>query len=466
MVEQGITTVVAGNCGFSPAPVNQTSKELFHQHADTLIDQPLSFDWDTMGEFLDYLEMTSGLLFNTVQQVGHCALHLLTASDYTRRPYPDELSNMVRMAAQALDEGAGGLSLGLMYPPGIFSSREDLLPLVQVAAERGRMLSVHMRALSKYSGSYPVIPFFGRPHNLRALDEILSIGLATGVRLQISHLIFAGRKSWPTAEKAVRMIENAKAGGLEVMFDIYPHFCGNSYLTVFLPAWFAKNLDANLHTPAAIRRLRLELKLARRLVGFNMADIQIMQAGFPGGEKFNALNLVEIADMEGTDPVGAMLSIIEKSNGKALQLTYGYSGDGNHEKLIEDLMAHELCLYETDTILKSTGFANPASYGAFPRILGRFVRDKNILSLNQAVSKMSGATASWMRIADRGEIKPGKFADIVIFNPDTIADNTNVRQTDRRPTGIEKVFINGELVVDSGRYVRGIKPGRVVRYSS
>jgi len=246
MIEQGITTVVTGNCGFSPAPVTAEGKKIINDLTETLLDRPLSYEWETMGEFLDYLESSDGLLFNTVQLVGHGALHLAAVQDYTKRPNSREMAKMVSMTAEALDQGAGGLSFGLMYPPGLFSTRDDLLALARVAADRRCILTVHKRALSKYSGSYPIIPFLDRPHNLKALDEILSIALETGVRLQISHLIFAGKKSWPTAQKAVQLIEKAQNKGLEVMFDIYPHFCGNSYLTVFLPAWFMENLDANL----------------------------------------------------------------------------------------------------------------------------------------------------------------------------------------------------------------------------
>jgi len=464
MIEQGITTVVTGNCGFSPAPITAEGKKIINDLTETLLDRPLSYEWETMGELLDYLESSDGLLFNTVQLVGHGTLHLAAVQDYTKRPNSREMAKMVSMTAEALDHGAGGLSFGLMYPPGLFSTRDDLLALARVAADRRRILTVHKRALSKYSGSYPIIPFLDRPHNLKALDEILSIAIETGVRLQISHLIFVGKKSWPTAQKAVQLIEKAQSKGLEVMFDIYPHFCGNSYLTVFLPAWFMENLDANLKNARAIRRLRIELSLAKFLVGFNMADIQIMQAGYPAGEKYNGMSIVDIAKREGIDPVGAMLKIIEKSGGKALQLTYGYSGDDAHEQLVEKLMVHERCLFETDTLLKSSGFANPASYGAFPRILGRFVRDKSVLSLAAAVSKMTGKTARWMGIAQRGEIKPGNFADIVIFDPDTIADNTTVKETARRPTGIENVVINGEMVVERGKYIKDKKAGQVVRF--
>jgi len=464
MVEQGITTVVTGNCGFSPAPITAEGKIIINDLTGPLLDRPLSYKWETMGEFFDYLESSDGLLYNTAQLVGHGALHLAAVQDFTKRPDSRELAKMVSMTAEALDQGAGGLSFGLMYPPGLFSTRDDLLALARVAADRGRILTVHKRALSKYSGSYPIIPFLDRPHNLKALDEVLSIALETGVRLQISHLIFVGKKSWPTAQKAVQLIEKAQSKGLEVMFDIYPHFCGNSYLTVFLPAWFMENLDANLKSAGAIRRLRIELSLAKFLVGFNLADIQIMQAGYPAGEKYNGMNIVDIAKHEGLDPVGAMLEIIAKSGGKALQLTYGYSGDDDHEQLVEKLMVHERCLFETDTLLKSSGFANPASYGAFPRILGRFVRDKSVLSLAAAVSKMTGKTARWMGIAQRGEIKPGNFADIVIFDPDTIADNTTVTDTARRPTGIENVVINGEMVVENGKYIKDKKAGQVVRF--
>jgi N-acyl-D-amino-acid deacylase len=465
MVEQGITTVVTGNCGFSPAPVTGKNKNYINELTETLTDKPLTYEWETMGEFFAYLDSSDGLLFNNVQLVGHGALHLAAVEDYTKQPDSDQLSKMSALAAEALDDGAFGLSLGLMYPPGIFSTTNDLLALTRVAAEKGRILTVHKRALSKYSGSYPIIPFFDKPHNLKALDEAISIAHQTGVRLQISHLIFAGKKSWATAEKALRLIETAHAGGLQVMFDIYPHFCGNSYLTVFLPGWFVENLDNNLNNPMAVRRLRIELGLAKYLVGLKLADIQIMQAGYPEGEKYNGLNIIEIAEREGVDPIRAMLDIIAKSDGKALQLTHGYSGDDTHEQLVEKLMVHHLCLFETDTLLKSSGFANPASYGAFPRILGRFVRDKKVLSLADAISKMTGKTARWMGIEKRGEIKPGNFADIVIFNPDTIGDNTSVKQTARSPSGIEKVLINGELVVENGKYIKDKKPGRAVRYN-
>ena len=464
LVEQGITTVVTGNCGFSPAPLSAQSKQRVQESSEMLVENPLDFQWEPMGEFLDHLDSGDGLLFNNVQLVGHGTVHLAAVNNASAAPDSTQMDAMTGMLNEAFDSGAFGLSFGLMYPPGLFSPRDELLAMARTVAARDRILTVHIKALSKYSGVYPIIPFVGRPHNLKALEEILSIGLETGVRLQISHFIFVGKKSWPTAAPAIEMVEDARRRGLDVMWDIYPHFCGNSYLDVFLPTWFVENLEANLDKPRAVRRLKFEIKLAKFLLGFKLRDIQIMDAGYPAGEKYNRLNLVEIAKQESMDPVDVMLKIIKESRSKALQLTYGYSGDDTHEQLIEKLMSHPLCLFETDTIVKSRGFANPATYGAFPRILGRFARDKKALSLSEAVSKMSGKTARRYSIVQRGELKSGNFADIVLFNPNTIADNTSIRQTAVRPTGIEKVFINGELVVEDGRDLKGRKPGRVVRF--
>jgi len=463
MVEQGITTMVTGNCGFSPAPIPEAARNALHEYSEMLMERPLAYAWDDMGGFLDHLEAMDGLLFNHVQQVGHGTLHIAALGSYAGRPDARVLSEMADMAREALDQGASGLSLGLMYPPGLFSTKEELSTLVSAAAERGRLLSVHNRALSRYSGAYPIIPFIGRPHNLRALEEVLNLGLETGVKVQISHFIFVGRKSWNTAPRALEMIEEAAARGLEVRFDAYPVYCGNSYLDVFLPAWFIENLSENLERPSALRRLRFELAMARWLLGFDLSDIWIMDAAYPGGQAFNGRSLTEIAREQDTDPVSMMLEIVKASDSKALQLTYGYSGDEDHEDLLETLLAHERCLFETDTILKSGGFPNPASYGAFPRILGHFVREKGALTLEAAVHKMTGATARWMDIRDRGELRPGFFADLVLFDPDTIADTTTKTDTASHPVGIDKVFSNGTLVVDGGRYIAGTKPGRVLR---
>jgi len=463
VVEQGVTTVITGNCGFSPAPVMKDQGQLLNAFAEFCLERPLDCSWQGMGEFLDTLAAGS-LLLNHAQLTGHGTAHLSVCRDVNRMPSVTEMDSMLETLRESLVQGSFGISLGLMYPPGMFYSQDELARVVGVAAQEGRILTVHKRALSRYSMSYPIVPFFGRPHNLKALEEMLSIGLETGVKLQISHLIFVGRHSWSTAPKAVEMIEQAAARGLQVRFDIYPHFCGNSYLNVFLPPWFMADIDNNLENPMAVRRLKFELKMAQYLLGFKLADIQIMQAGYAEGEQFNGLDIVEIGRRLAMQPTDALLYLVKKSEGKALQLTYGYSGDDAHEEVIESMMAHPRCLFMTDTVLKSEGFANPASYGAFPRILGHFARDKKVLSLSDAVARMSSETARWFGIKERGEITPGYFADLALWNPDTIADRTTRTNTLSRPAGMEHVFINGKQVVEHGAYLGGSLNGRVLRW--
>ncbi len=464
MIEQGITTMITGNCGYSPVPTNELSRKTLGIYGEFMLDDLYKFEWYGLSEFTDHLNATKNLLFNNVQLTGHGALHLMTTGDEIKRPSQDDMSEMVAIAKKTFDEGSFGLSLGLQYPPGIFSTRDELATLARATAEAGRVLTVHIKALSKISGVYPMIPG-GKAHNLKALDEILKIGLEGGGKLQISHFIFVGKKSWPTAKRAVKMVEKARNKGLDVMWDIYPHFGGNSYITVLLPPWFIEDFDKNSKSPKAIRRLRFELSMMKRLLGFKFSDIQVMDAAFEGGEKYNGMNIIEISEAEGMDPVDVFLMLVRESDGKALSIVYGFTGDDDNEEVIERLMAHDLTLFETDTIFKSKGVPNPASYGAFPRFLGRFVRDKKIMTLADAIYKMTGKTADRFGIKERGTIKAGNFADLVLFDPERIADTTTRKNSASKPLGIEKVFSNGVLVVDNGYYIKGVTPGRAVSFS-
>ena len=462
MVEQGVTTLVTGNCGFSPAPVNAKTRTALKEFSQFVMEDELDFDWQEMGEFLDRLNQGPGLMFNTAQLVGHGPLHLMAVGDLNRRPDPAQLNTLTSLARQALDQGALGISLGLMYPPGMFSDREELLALARVATEADKILAVHIKAFSRYSTGYPNIPFLGRPHNLKALEEILDIALETGVKLQISHFIFVGRSSWNTVDRAVELVEEARDKGARVRWDIYPHHCGNTYLSVFIPEWFMADLERHINNTWSLKRVKLELGLTAKLLGFDYRDIQIMDAHYPGGESLNGLRITDIARQRDCHPMDVILDIIRRSHGQALQLTHGYNGTEEQDEILAKLVPHEFTLFETDTVLKRRGFANPASYGAFPRILGQFVRDKKWLKLEEAVARMTGQTAQWFNIPHRGVLEPGAHADLVLFNAKTIADTTRPDKSDCRPTGIHRVFVNGQCTVADGIYQPDQKFGRAL----
>ncbi len=464
MIEQGITTAVTGNCGFSPAPANKKSKGLLNEYAEFVIEDPLDYKWDGISQFNDYLNKGKKLLFNNAQITGHGALHLMTVGDKTKKPTPDDVKEMVKIANKSFDEGSFGLSFGLQYPPGIFSSDEELTALAGAAADAGRILTVHIKALSKYSSAYPLIPG-GKAHNLKAIDDIIKIASKVGVKLQISHLMFAGKRSWPTSKKAVKIIRKAREKGIDVMYDIYSVFGGNSYVNVLLPPWFLEDFDNNSKDPKAIKKLRFELTMMRKLLGIQFSDIQIMDAAFEGGEKYNGMDMIEIAEMEGIDPVDAFLMLVRESDGKALSIVYSFTGDDDTEQYIENLMANDMVMFQTDTILKSKGVPNPGSFGGFVRLLGRFTREKGVMTLTDCVHKMTGKAAERFGLKERGFVRPGYFADLVIFDPEKIADTTTRKNCTSRPLGIEKVFSNGVLTVDKGKYKKGVTPGRAMSCS-
>jgi N-acyl-D-amino-acid deacylase len=460
LVEQGITSVVAGNCGFSPAPYRGDSPYSI-QALEPLLERPLDFTWRSMGEFLDTLDEVKTVL-NVAELVGHGTVRV--ASSNTRRGAmkPRELATCLDAVRKSFDEGAYGLSFGLGYDPGMYSPLDEIESFCRVAAEYSRIVTVHLKALSLLSPTYPV--FTPRAHNLLALEEILEIAQKTGIRLQLSHFIFVGRRSWGTANKAISMVEDARSAGIDVMFDAFPYMCGNTTINVVLPYWFLAKTPESYRSRFARMRLRAELETGFALLGFSYKDFQVMDPAIDGSEDLAGLTIPEIARKWDTSPFDALLKLSEESAGGSLMLFHTYSGEPGHEEVIERVLSHELCLFETDAIIKSTGYPNPAAKGTFPLILGPYVRDKELFGLETAIKKSTSASAQRFGITDRGVLEKGSAADIVVFNPETISDTPPDGSLPAgRPRGIEHVFINGRHVVEGGKYTGQERPGQVLR---
>ena len=276
LVEQGVTTVVAGNCGISPAPVTAESIGRIETLATIAMASPLDYRWRTMAEFRDAVERGRPLV-NVAELAGHAALRYAEA-DTARGPMTAaELSRCLDAARRALDEGACGLSFGLGYDPGMYSPVAELEAFCRVAAAAGKPVTVHLKALSRLSPCYPLL--MPRAHNVQALAEMLDIARRTGVKLQLSHFIFVGRRSWPTAETSLHMVADARRDGLDVMVDAFPFTCGNTTILAPIPYWFLADLPAAYRRPAARLRLRAELA-----AGFRHGDQEerLSQPGGPG----------------------------------------------------------------------------------------------------------------------------------------------------------------------------------------
>jgi N-acyl-D-amino-acid deacylase len=426
-----------------------------------LVEEPLDFTWRTMGEFLDQVEK-NGPTVNMAELAGHASLRAAASAGPRGAMSPHELERCLEEARRCLDEGACGLSFGLGYDPGMYSPLEELAAFSRVAAEAGKPATVHLKALSAISPTYPIT--YLKPHNLRALREMLEIARETGATLQVSHFIFVGRRSWGTAGRALKMVEQARREGVDVMIDAFPYTCGNTTINAPLPYWFIAMGPRGYRSRRARARLRLELEIGFRLVGFIYDDFQVMDSAIEGAEEFNGLTIAEIARRRRARPFDTLLELSEQSRGETLMLFHSYSGAPENEEALEAVLADQHCLFETDALVRHRGHPNPAAAGTFPRILGEFARERRLFPIEDAVRRMTSASAERFGIRDRGILAKGKAADVVVFDPERIADAPAVAgRPAGRPTGIKHVFLNGRQVVRDSSFVEGNRAGRVLR---
>jgi N-acyl-D-aspartate/D-glutamate deacylase len=460
-IRQGMTTIVGGNCGFSPAPLSEHNRDAARGASRLIVDDEIELRWETMDGFLAALEATP-LPLNVAELVGHGTVRAAVTGALTPTPpSADELKQMERLTRAALDAGCVGVSSGLGYPPGIFAAHDELAAFAGWAGAANKLFTSHLRA---YSWTSPVYHSDAqqKPHNIEAIEEILAVATAGAARLQISHLIFVGRHSWPTVERAIETIERARAAGLDVAFDAFPYTAGNTTASVLFPPEMLPHLESLLASPEALDGVRAMGRAAFEQIGFSLEDIQIMRANAPAYDAFDGLFVGEAARRAGMDIWEFYARLVLESQRYARVLIHTYSGHDGEEAALRRVLAHPLCTIETDTFLTGHGHQNPASYGTFPRVLHTYV-EQGLFSLSEAVRKMTGAAAERLGWADRGFLRQGCAADIVVLDPATLRDTATFAQPACFPLGIEHVFINGAHVLNSGQYDAGAGAGKVLR---
>lgn len=454
-IRQGITTFITGNCGFSAAGFKKGTQYMDKIKGNVFKAGNIDFKWSSMSEYFDYLEHKK-IIANIAMMVGHGTTRTSVRGYDADAMQPKEMDEILYLLDEAMEQGAAGVSFGLQYEPGIFASQDEILQIAGLVKRRNKIITVHARALSALSGTYPIRPF-GTPHNIIALQELLNIARKTGVRLQFSHLIFVGEKTWKTYERCFKMIEDAIDDGVDIMFDTYAYSCGASIITVILPEWFMAKVPEVYDDSKALKKLRFEISLIEKFLGFGFKDIQITYANHPKLNNYNGRFIHDIAEERGLTPIENYLDFVKKSGGEARVLQYRYS----NQQIVEALMRHPASLFMTDAWIETTGVQNPSCFGCYPRFL-QLAREKSILSLEESVHKMTGASADRVGIKDRGRLKKGWAADVTVFDWHSIKDNTSVNQTDKAPDGIEHVFINGVHVLKEGKMTNN-KAGKVIK---
>ena len=455
---QGVTTQLSGNCGASLAPVTETGRELIEREMGDLGGR-VPLDWTGFADYLARVESVD-LGPNVAFLEGHGTIRGAVIGPSDRAPDDQELAAMVRHLEEALDAGAIGLSSGLIYAPGIYAGYWELAALVAPVARRGALYATHMR--NESAGLFD------------ALAEAVAVawGEEEGpARLQVSHLKAGARSVWGRAGEAVEFLEAARRDGLDVAADQYPYTAAATTLAAILPPdLLALPVDetvARLRDPA--ERVRARRGIAEGSGGWeNMAAdpgwaaIRITEA--PGHRDWQGRTVPELADELGRDPVDVAFDLLADE-----RLDVGMALECMLESDVETIMAVDWVAVCTDATGRrpghpqlGAGVPHPRTYGTYPRVLRRYVRERGVLPLERAIAKMTSLPAERLGLARRGRIEPGWAADLVVFDPATIADTATVADPHRLPEGIELVVVNGAVAIEAGRET-GARPGRLLR---
>jgi N-acyl-D-amino-acid deacylase len=465
-VRQGITTLVVGNCGYAPAPINPATAPLMQAYTAFIKPRDLEWSWTTFGGYLDYLD-GHGVFMNTVPLAAHGALRIAVMGFEARAPNDDELEKMKRHLYECMDSGAYGVSCGLIYAPGMFASTDELAALSTVLPDYDGTFTFHVRGSSE-----TLLP---------AAQEVVEVARHAGVRVQHSHLEAFGKPHWGKVEETLALHERVRGEGVDHGFDVIPYTAANTTFLAVLPPWsldggVARLLD-RLADPDTRARIKHDVEhlipdwptwrpggWPHNLVEATGWDnVWIMWVESERNKHVEGKSVARLAEETGRDPFDVAADLILDEQGHVTALYLGVSGDLDEEWALKQIVQHPNACIETDAFALGRGKPHPALHGAFPRVLGHYVRDEQVIGLEDAVRRMTSLSAERFQLEGRGLVREGYWADLTVFDPDTIADRTTYLEPEAAPSGIELVLINGTVVAEGDHVATDSRPGQVVR---
>lgn len=443
-IRQGVTTEVIGNCGSSAAPMNQDLREYREKYNKSQLGDEFEFNWGSMKEYLD-LVRSQGISFNIIPLVGHGTLRQNTIGNDNRAPTELEYQEMNRLLTQSLEEGAWGLSTGLIYTPNLYAKTDEIIKLVWTLREYDGLYTSHIR------GEGDTL--------IEAVEEAITIGKETGVKTQISHFKACGSRNWGKTEITLRMIQDARDRGIDVTFDQYPYIASSTGLASILPPWAheggAEKLLQRIKDPETRKKLRTEP--TEEMEDWN----RILIAHSANNPRYEGKTVQEIAVLEETTPFDAMCDLLLAEDAQVMVILYEMCEE-DVQRVMQDpngMIGSDGRAISPDGVFGKGKF-HPRYYGSFPRVLGYYVRT-GIISLQEAVRKMTSAPAQRLGLKSRGLLKEGFMADITIFNPDSVKDEATFIDPHRYASGIPYVIVNGVVVIDNGEHT-GALPGKIL----
>jgi N-acyl-D-amino-acid deacylase len=451
-LRQGITTEVNGNCGFSAAPVHPSTVGLVRKYVEGFIapEQGVPWNWRSLGEYLDTIAQAR-LAINIAPLIGHGALRAAAMGYEQRAPSAAELDTMQALTRESMQQGAFGLSTGLVYVPGTYAQTDEIIDIATVAARYGGLYATHMRNEGE--------------RLFEAFDEAIQIGRHAEIPVQISHHKAAGKPNHGKIRTTLKRLEDERAQGLDITVDQYPYTASSTTLASLLPPWAqvggVPKILERLRDPATRREISTAMIADPRhgknmIRGCDWDEILIASVKSARNKACEGKSLQQIAEMRGEEPMESALDLLVDEECAVAMIMFTMA-----EEDVRTVMRHPATMIGTDGIW-SHGKPHPRIYGTYPRILGTYVRQECLLSIEEAVRKMTAFPAQKFGLWKKGIVREGMDADLVIFNPETIAERSTFQDPHQYPAGLPYVILNGQVVVDQERYT-GKLAGQLVK---
>jgi N-acyl-D-amino-acid deacylase len=453
-ISQGVTLEVFGE-GMSWGPLNEELKAYMKKNQG---DIKYDINWTTLGEYLQFLE-DKGVSTNIASFIGATTLRINAVGYNDSKPNESELALMKNLVHQGMKEGAMGIGSSLIYAPAFYSSTEELIALCKVAAEYDGLYISHMRSEGNKL--------------LESVDELLTIADQSGIRAEIYHLKQSGKKNWYKLDQVIQKIDSARAKGLEITTDMYTYIAGATGLDASMPPWVQEGgLDqwiARLKDPAIRKKVIKEMKADtdqwENLMRAAESSDKLILVGFKNDslKYLTGKTLTEVAKMRGKSPEETAIDLVIQ-DGSRVGTVYFLMTEENIKKQIK--LPYMSFGSDAGTMSPEGVFSksstHPRAFGNFARLLGKYVREENVISLEEAIYKLTGLPASNLKIQKRGQLKNGYFADVVVFDPNEISDHATFENPMQYATGVEHVWVNGTHVLENGNHT-GAYGGRFVK---
>jgi N-acyl-D-amino-acid deacylase len=451
-LRQGVTTEVVGNCGLAPAPFFPQHGEQLQSYIEPVLGKTAwAWPWTSVADYMNALASAS-LSENVATYVAHGALRIAVMGFAKRPASVPELEAMKRLLEEGMQAGAIGLSIGLLYAPGSYTAKEEIAELCSVLPKYNGLLSTHIRGEGN-----SLIP---------SVEEVIWIAENAGVSLHISHLKAAGKRNWGKVLEAMERIDNARARGLDVTCDVYPYSAGSTTLTTVLPPWsleggIARALE-RFKDAAQRKRIREELSQEQDdwdnlVCSTGWQSVRISAVHSEANRPLEGKSIAEIGELRGQHPVDCMLDLLLEEEGR-ISIVYFHMSD----KDVQQVVGYDRSLIASDSLTCETGKPHPRLYGTFPRVFAKYVRDDKVLTLEQAVRKLTSFPVQRFRLGKRGLLVPGYAADLAVFDPDTIRDHATFEEPRQYPDGVAHVIVGGKLTMEGERHTRAAE-GALIR---